>query len=140
MARGVRSSWAALAVNRRWDCTSGTDNGPRPGGGVENQDHHTNPALRSAGPANSATVTAAQFAVLEEELGKGPPAHGFDDERWTLAQVQTVIRRRWKLSLSVATVWRLLQRHGWSWQAPPAEHLNVMSTPSNCGRRRCGRG
>ncbi|MEU9671488.1 helix-turn-helix domain-containing protein, partial [Streptomyces bobili] len=33
-------------------------------------------ALRSAGPANSPTVTDAQFAVLEEELGKGPSAHG----------------------------------------------------------------
>lgn len=37
--------------------------------------------LRSAGPANVPTVTEAQFAVLEEELGKGPSAHGFDDER-----------------------------------------------------------
>ncbi|MEV8312123.1 helix-turn-helix domain-containing protein, partial [Streptomyces flavidovirens] len=27
--------------------------------------------LRSAGPANSPTITDAQFAVLEEELGKG---------------------------------------------------------------------
>ena len=53
-------------------------------------------ALRSAGPANSPTVTDAQFAVLEEELGKGPAAHGFEDERWTLARVQTVIRRRFE--------------------------------------------
>ncbi|WP_443030861.1 IS630 family transposase [Streptomyces sp. CB03578] len=75
-------------------------------------------ALRSAGPANSPTVTDAQFAVLEEELGQGLSAHGFEDQRWTLARVQTVIRRRLRLSLSVATVWRLLKRHGWSWQAP----------------------
>ncbi|WP_412126889.1 helix-turn-helix domain-containing protein [Streptomyces zaomyceticus] len=75
-------------------------------------------ALRSVGPANSPTVTDAQFTVLEEELSKGPPAHAFDDERWTLARVQTVIRRRLRVGLSVATVWRLLKRHGWSWQAP----------------------
>ncbi|MFE9797214.1 winged helix-turn-helix domain-containing protein [Streptomyces goshikiensis] len=75
-------------------------------------------ALRSAGPANSPTVTDAQFAVLEEELGKGPSAQGFDDERWTLARVQTVIHRRLRVKLSVPTVWRLLRRHGWSWQAP----------------------
>jgi putative transposase len=80
-------------------------------------------ALRSAGPANSPTVTDAQFAVLEEELGKGPAAHGFGDERWTLAWVQTVIRRRFRLALSVATVWRLLKRHGWSWQAPARRAL-----------------
>ncbi|MFJ5774695.1 winged helix-turn-helix domain-containing protein [Streptomyces sp. NPDC093094] len=80
-------------------------------------------ALRSAGPANSPTVTDAQFAVLEEELGKGPVAHGFDDERRTPARVQTMIRRRLRVSLSVATVWRLLKRHGWSWQAPARRAL-----------------
>ncbi|WP_420082048.1 IS630 family transposase (plasmid) [Streptomyces sp. JL4002] len=79
--------------------------------------------LRSAGPANSPTVTDAQFAQLEEELGKGPSAHGFADERWTLARVQTMIRRRLRVSLSVATVWRLLKRHGWSWQAPARRAL-----------------
>lgn len=42
-----------------------------------------------------------------------PSAHGFDDERRTLARVQTLIRRRLRVSLSVATVWRLLKRHGW---------------------------
>ncbi|MFB6578521.1 winged helix-turn-helix domain-containing protein [Streptomyces sp. NPDC056402] len=80
-------------------------------------------ALRSAGPANAPTVTDAQFAVLEEELRKGPSAHGFDDERWTLTRVQTLIRRHLRVSLSVATVWRLLKRHGWSWQAPARRAL-----------------
>lgn len=78
-------------------------------------------ALRSAGPANSPTDTDAQFAVLEEELGRGPATHGFADERWTLAL--TVIRRRFRLSLSVATAWRLLKRHGWCWQAPARRAL-----------------
>ncbi|MFB7053555.1 winged helix-turn-helix domain-containing protein [Streptomyces vinaceus] len=80
-------------------------------------------ALHSTGPANSPTVTDAQFAVLEGELGKGPSAHGFEDERWTLARVQTVIRGRLRLTLSVTTVWRLLKRHGWSWQAPARRAL-----------------
>ncbi|MFI8266296.1 winged helix-turn-helix domain-containing protein [Streptomyces sp. NPDC085665] len=62
-------------------------------------------------------MTDAQFAVLEDELGKGPSAHSFKDERWTLVRVQAVIRRRLCLMPSVATVWRLLKRHGWSWQA-----------------------
>lgn len=80
-------------------------------------------ALRSAGPANAPTVTDAQFAVLEEEFGKGPTGHGFEDERWTLARVRTVIRRGLRVSLSTATVWRLLKRHGWSWQAPARRAL-----------------
>ncbi|MEV5600884.1 winged helix-turn-helix domain-containing protein [Streptomyces sp. NPDC052299] len=71
--------------------------------------------LRSVGPANSPTITDAQFAVLEEELGRGPAARGFDDERWTLVRVQVVIRRCLRVSLSVATVWRPLKRHGWSY-------------------------
>ncbi|WP_243879213.1 winged helix-turn-helix domain-containing protein [Streptomyces sp. KS 21] len=61
--------------------------------------------------------------MLEEELGKGPAAHGFDDEHRTLARVQTVIRRRLRVSLSVATEWRLLKRHDWSWQAPARRAL-----------------
>nr|WP_030719629.1 winged helix-turn-helix domain-containing protein [Streptomyces sp. NRRL F-2580] len=75
-------------------------------------------SLCSAGPANSPTITDTQFAVLEGELGKGPSARGFEDERWTLARVQTLIGRHLRVSLSVATVWRLLKRHSWSWQAP----------------------
>ena len=114
-------------------------------------------ALRSTGPANSPTITDAQFATLEEELGKGPSAQGFDDERWTLARVQTVIRRRLHVSLSVPTVWRLLKRHGWSWQAPARralerdEHavepwkketsdaVDLSSSDSEFDGRRCGR-
>ncbi|MEU9304743.1 winged helix-turn-helix domain-containing protein [Streptomyces sp. NPDC048269] len=80
-------------------------------------------ALRSAGPANSPTISGVQFTVLEEELAKGPAAHGFEDQRWTLVRVQSVIRRRLRVSLSVATVWRLLKRHGWSWQAPSRRAL-----------------
>ncbi|MFE5833712.1 winged helix-turn-helix domain-containing protein [Streptomyces sp. NPDC056508] len=61
--------------------------------------------------------------MLEEELGNGPAAHGFDDQRWTLARGQMVIRRRLRLTLSVATVRRLLKRDGWSWQAPARRAL-----------------
>nr|WP_324605388.1 winged helix-turn-helix domain-containing protein [Streptomyces sp. NRRL F-2664] len=96
-------------------------------------------ALRTAGPANFPTATGARFAVLEEELGKGPSAHGFEDERWNLAGVQTLIRRRLRLTLSLATVWRPLKRHGWSWQAPARRHSSPTSMRWSCGRRRCGR-
>ncbi|MFE4304930.1 winged helix-turn-helix domain-containing protein [Streptomyces sp. NPDC056517] len=80
-------------------------------------------ALRSAGPTSMPKLSTAQFASLEEELGKGPAAHGFEDQRWTLARVQTVISRRFRLNLSIATVWRLLKRHGWSWRAPARRAL-----------------
>nr|WP_308222289.1 winged helix-turn-helix domain-containing protein [Kitasatospora sp. A2-31] len=75
-------------------------------------------ALRSAGSASVPKLSAAQFAELEVDLGKGPAAHGFEGQRWTLVRVQAVIGRRYRMRLSIATVWRLLKRHGWSWQAP----------------------
>ncbi|MDX3772432.1 MULTISPECIES: winged helix-turn-helix domain-containing protein, partial [unclassified Streptomyces] len=34
-----------------------------------------------------------------------------------------MIRRRLRVSLSVATVWWLLKRYGWSWQAPARRAL-----------------
>ncbi|MFD3330983.1 hypothetical protein [Streptomyces sp. NPDC058701] len=57
-------------------------------------------ALHSTGPANPPTVTDAQLSMLEEELGKSPSAHGFEDERWTRVRVQTVIRRRLRVRVS----------------------------------------
>lgn len=74
-------------------------------------------ALRSSGPASVPKLSDDQFALLEQELGRGPAAHGFEDQRWTLARVQAVIGRRFRMRLSVATVRRLLKRHGRSWQA-----------------------
>ncbi|MFJ9842538.1 winged helix-turn-helix domain-containing protein [Kitasatospora sp. NPDC101155] len=80
-------------------------------------------ALRSAGSASEPKLSATQFAELEEELGRGPVAYGFEDQCWTLARVQTVIGRRFRMRLSITTVWRLLKRHGWSWQAPARRAL-----------------
>ncbi|WP_372412271.1 winged helix-turn-helix domain-containing protein [Streptomyces luteireticuli] len=80
-------------------------------------------ALTSRGSPGRPKVTDAQFAVLEGELARGPAAHGWKDQRWTLARVKTVIGRRFHLTVSVAGVWRLLTRHGWSWQAPTRRAL-----------------
>lgn len=76
--------------------------------------------LRSKGPAK---LSDEQFALLETELGKGPAAHGWEDQRWTLERVQTLIGRQFQVSCSVAGVWRLLHRHGWSWQSPARRAL-----------------
>nr|WP_257981124.1 IS630 family transposase [Streptomyces sp. CB02959] len=79
-------------------------------GGVE--------ALRSVGPPKASMVSDEQFALLEVELGRGPTAHGWEDQRWTLERVRAVIERRFRLVCSVAGVWRVLHRHGWSWRSP----------------------
>jgi transposase len=41
--------------------------------------------LRSAGPTSRPKLSQALFAVLEQELAKGPVAHGWPDQTWTLA-------------------------------------------------------
>ena len=55
---------------------------------------------------------------LERELERGPLAHGWVDQRWTLARVKTLIGRLFHVSYTVEGTWRLLKRHGWSWQQP----------------------
>ncbi|MER6434535.1 winged helix-turn-helix domain-containing protein [Streptomyces sp900105245] len=80
-------------------------------------------ALRSTDPAYSPTVSPVCLRCSKRKLAKAPAVHGFDDQRWTLARVPTVIRRFLRVGLSVATVWRLLKRHGWSWQAPTRRAL-----------------
>src|SRR5687767_7594872 len=42
-------------------------------------------ALRSRGPVSVERLSTRQWARLEQELRRGPAAHGFtDDQRWTL--------------------------------------------------------
>ncbi|MEU6325369.1 winged helix-turn-helix domain-containing protein [Streptomyces sp. NPDC047009] len=58
------------------------------------------------------------FAVLEQELAKGPVAHGWPDQTWTLSRIKTLIERRSRKSYTVQGVAALLKRHGWSCQVP----------------------
>lgn len=79
--------------------------------------------LRSKGPAKLPKLSDGRFALLEKELVKGPAAHGWEDERWTLERVRTLIGRQFGVSCSIAGVWRRLHRHGWSWQSPARRAL-----------------
>lgn len=49
--------------------------------------------LRSKGPASRPRPSSDQFARLEAELERRPLVHGWPDQRWTQARVQTVIGR-----------------------------------------------
>jgi putative transposase len=59
-------------------------------------------ALRSADPPRLPKLTDVQFAALESELARGPVAHGWADQRWTLERVGTVIARTCHVSCSIA--------------------------------------
>ncbi|WP_446447427.1 IS630 family transposase [Streptomyces hydrogenans] len=75
-------------------------------------------ALWSQGPASLSRLSEKQFAQLEAELAKGSTAHGWEDQRWTLSRVKTVIGRRFHLTYTIQGVRKLLVRNGWSCQVP----------------------
>ncbi|MCA1224361.1 winged helix-turn-helix domain-containing protein [Streptomyces sp. 8L] len=75
-------------------------------------------ALRSQGPASLPRLSEKQFAQLEAEPAKGPAAHGWEDQRWTLSRVKTVIGRRFHLTYTIQGARKLLVRNGWSCQVP----------------------
>ncbi|CAG6396717.1 hypothetical protein SCOCK_450032 [Actinacidiphila cocklensis] len=63
-------------------------------------------------------LSDALFAVLEKELDKGPVAHGWQDQTWTLARIKTLIGRRFHKSFTLSGIAQMLRRHGWSHQVP----------------------
>ncbi|MFI5806654.1 winged helix-turn-helix domain-containing protein [Streptomyces sp. NPDC051561] len=67
-------------------------------------------------------------------------AHGWVDQWWTLARVKTLIGRLFRVSYTVEGTWRLLKRHGWSWQQPARRAIEREATRSRCEGRRPGRG
>ncbi|MEU8571326.1 hypothetical protein AB0C51_23815 [Streptomyces pathocidini] len=58
-------------------------------------------ALQSQGPASLPRLSEKQFAQLKAELAKGPAAHGWEDQRWTLGHVKRVIGRRFYLAYTI---------------------------------------
>ncbi|MFE3270026.1 winged helix-turn-helix domain-containing protein [Streptomyces sp. NPDC059215] len=72
----------------------------------------------SKGSPGRPRLNKVQVVRLERELERGPLAHGWTDQRWTLARIKTLIGRLFHVSHTVEGTWRLLKRHGWSWQQP----------------------
>ncbi|MFB7336022.1 winged helix-turn-helix domain-containing protein [Streptomyces adustus] len=72
----------------------------------------------SKGSPGRPRLSEIQIARLERELERGPLAHGWSDQRWTLARIKTLIGRLFHVSYTVEGAWQLLRRHGWSWQQP----------------------
>jgi transposase len=76
-------------------------------------------ALASKGPGGSkCRLTAAQLELLKAELERGPLAHGWDDQCWTLARIAAVIKQRFGVTYTVRGTSYLLHRIGWSPQVP----------------------
>ena len=75
-------------------------------------------ATKGAGGAKC-KLTAAQLDELDAALDAGPAAWGWDeDQRWTLARIAEVVRRRFRVQYTLAGMDLLLHRVGWSVQVP----------------------
>ena len=74
--------------------------------------------LASKGPASLPKLSDELFVKLEAALELGAKAHGWTDDRWTLARIQTLIGRMFHNSYTGPGVCLLLHRHGWSSQVP----------------------
>ena len=75
--------------------------------------------LKRAGPAGrKPQLSAAALATVERALRRGPRAHGFPTELWTLPRVARLIEQLTGVRHHPGHVWRILRRLGWSLQRP----------------------
>jgi transposase len=77
-------------------------------------------ALRGAGRAGRLPrLSSGQLQRLDRELRRGPRAHGFGTDLWTLERVGVVIERCFGVTYHPGHVWKLLRdKLGWSRQRP----------------------
>ncbi|MGH9136064.1 MAG: winged helix-turn-helix domain-containing protein, partial [Acidimicrobiales bacterium] len=77
-------------------------------------------ALKGAGRAGRRPrLSQAQLRAVDRALRKGPGAHGFATELWTLARVAQVIEAETGVAYHPGHVWKILRDQlGWSRQRP----------------------
>jgi transposase len=69
-------------------------------------------------PGGRARLTAAQRRRLARLLLKGPRAHGYSTELWTLKRVAEVIAVNFGVEYHPGHVWKILRGMAWSCQKP----------------------
>jgi transposase len=82
-------------------------------------------ALKAAGRAGRMPkLSEAQLARVERALRRGPRAHGFATDLWTLDRVAEVIETQTGVRYHPGHVWKLLRdRLGWSRQRPARQAI-----------------
>lgn len=77
------------------------------------------PGLKAAGRAGrKPKLTPAQLGRVEQELLRGPLAHGYATSLWTLPRIARVIAKLTGVKYHPGHVWRLLRAMQWSLQRP----------------------
>jgi transposase len=72
--------------------------------------------LASRGQAAQCRLDGQQLAALDVALEAGPLAAGWEDQRWTLARVRDLVAGKFRVQYTIAGIWYLLQRRGWTCQ------------------------
>jgi transposase len=76
-------------------------------------------ALKGAGRAGRLPrLSVDEVKRLDRVLRRGPRAHGYGTDVWTLARVAAVIEAETGVAYHPGHVWKLLRRMGWSRQRP----------------------
>jgi transposase len=76
-------------------------------------------ALASKGPGGATCrLTETQLDRLRSELARGPAAHGWADQRWTLARITLLIGRLFHIRYTLRGTSYLLHRNGFTVQVP----------------------
>jgi len=69
-------------------------------------------------PGPRPKLTVRQRQRLGPLLRKGPLAHGYPTDLWTLKRIVEVIEKHFGVSYDPSGVWHVLHRIGWSCQKP----------------------
>ena len=75
---------------------------------------------RRSAPGRPPRLSEAQSQRLLRQLQRGAQKAGFPTEQWTLARIQQLMQREFKVTYHVGYLCRWLEAHGWSVQHPIA--------------------
>ena len=69
-------------------------------------------------PGRPPFVPRETLATLPDLLAWGALAYGFSTDLWTTPRILQVTETEWGVRYTLTAMWRLLNRHGLSWQRP----------------------
>jgi transposase len=73
---------------------------------------------RATAPGRPSRLSDAQLKELAKMLKAGSLAAGYATEMWTLPRIGALIQERFGVKFAQSSVWRTLQKMGWSPQRP----------------------
>jgi transposase len=75
--------------------------------------------MKAAGRAGrKPCLNKAQLRQFAQELTRGPQAHGYETQLWTLERMAQVVNKLFGVEFCPQHIWRLLGGLGWSCQKP----------------------